>query len=35
MYQCECYLRKDRADGKIEYYDVTRRIEMAKGDDDR
>lgn len=26
-YQCECWLRKDRAENKIEYYDVERRIE--------
>lgn len=24
--QCECYLRKDRAEGDIRYYDLDRRI---------
>jgi hypothetical protein len=26
-YQCECFLRKDRAENNIEYYDLKRRIE--------
>jgi uncharacterized radical SAM superfamily Fe-S cluster-containing enzyme len=26
-YQCECFLRKDRAEKNIEYYDLKRRIE--------
>ncbi|KXB00181.1 hypothetical protein AKJ41_04300 [candidate division MSBL1 archaeon SCGC-AAA259O05] len=26
-FQCECYLRKDRADGDIEFYSLERRKE--------
>ena len=28
-YQCECYLRKDRAEGDIRYYDLQRRKSEA------
>ena len=26
MYQCECYLRKDRAESDISYYDFQKRV---------
>jgi len=29
-YQCECYLRKDRADGDISYYSLERRVNQHK-----
>ena len=28
--QCECFLRKDRAEGDIEYYELSRRIGEIK-----
>jgi len=29
-FQCECFLRKDMAEGNIEYYDLDRRIDEFK-----
>jgi len=29
-FQCECFLRKDRAEGNMEYYELSRRIEEFK-----
>jgi len=30
FYQCECYLRKNRAEGDISYYDIKERVRKMK-----